>query len=87
MENAIVILGVSYGEGRPIGMTSMAMAGERCRALRAVEGPAQRIERFSEGRIRYGSENLGRLFLVIDWDGGGSTVLFPDEVEIIAPRV
>ena len=69
-----------------MGMTSMAMAGQRCRALRDVEGPAQRIERFSEGRIRYGSENLGRLFFVIDWDRGGSTVLFPDEVEIIAPR-
>ena len=68
-------------------MTSMAMAGERCRALRAVEGPARRIEQFAEGRIRYSSENLGRLFMVIDWDQGGSTVLFPDEVEIIAPCV
>jgi hypothetical protein len=56
-------------------MTSMAMAGERCRALRDVDGPAQRIERFSEGKIRYSSENLGRLFIVIDWDRGGSTVL------------
>ena len=67
-------------------MTSMAMAGERCRAVREVQGPGQRIERFSEGRIRYGSENLGRLLLVIDWDRGGSTVLFPDEVEIIDSR-
>jgi hypothetical protein len=40
-------------------MTSMAMAGERCRALRDV----------------------------VDWDRGGSTMLFPDEVEIIAPGV
>ena len=68
-------------------MTSMAMAGARCRALRDVQGPAQRVERFAEGRIRYVSENLGRLLLVIDWDRGGSTVLFPEEVEIIAPRV
>ena len=66
-------------------MTSMAMAGERCRALRNVRGPARCVERFSEGKIRYGTENLGRLLLVIDWDRGGSTVLFPDEIEIIAP--
>jgi hypothetical protein len=64
-------------------MTSMAMAGRRCRSLRDILAPTRHIERFSEGRIRYGSENLGRLLLVIDWDRGGSTVLFPDEIEII----
>ena len=65
-------------------MTRMATTGERCRAIRDVEGPARRIQRFSEGKIRYYSENLGRLFVVVDWDRGGSTVLFPDEVEIMA---
>ena len=64
----------------------MAMAGERCRSRRVVEGPSQRIERSSEGRIRYSTESLDRLLLVIDWDRGGSAVLFPDEVEIIGPR-
>jgi hypothetical protein len=45
------------------------------------------VDRFSEGRIRYVSENLGRVLLVVDWDRGGSTVVFPDEVSLLDDAV
>jgi hypothetical protein len=37
----------------------------------------------SEGRIRYVSENLGRFLVLVDWDKGGSSVVFPEEVELL----
>lgn len=64
-------------------MTSTSLAGKRCRASTWVNGPAGRVAPFSEGKIRYVSENLGRLLVLIDWDKGGSSVLFPDEVELL----
>jgi len=64
-------------------MTSTTLAGKRCRSNRWVNGPAERIAPRSEGRIRYVSENLGRLIVLIDWDRGGSSVLFPEEVELL----
>jgi hypothetical protein len=64
-------------------MTSTTLAGKRCRSNRWVNGPAGRIEPLSEGRIRYVAENLGRLIVLVDWDRGGSSVLFPHEVELL----
>jgi hypothetical protein len=29
------------------------------------------------------SENLGRVLVMVDWDRGGSSVLFPEEVELL----
>jgi hypothetical protein len=37
----------------------------------------------AEGKIRYVSENLGRFLVLVDWDKGGSTVLFPEEIELL----
>ncbi|MGH7859113.1 MAG: hypothetical protein ACREQY_17440 [Candidatus Binatia bacterium] len=64
-------------------MTSNALAGKRCRVNRFLESVSGRIERSAEGRIRYVTENLGRLLVLVEWDRGGSTMLFPDELEIL----
>ena len=37
----------------------------------------------AEGKIRYVSENLGRFLVLVDWDKGGSSVLFPEEIEVL----
>jgi hypothetical protein len=64
-------------------MTSTALTGKKCRTTRHLNSVSGRVERFAEGRIRYVNENLGRLLVLVDWDRGGSTMLFPDEVELI----
>ena len=64
-------------------MTSIAVAGKRCRSSKWVNGPAGRVEPMTEGRIRYVSENLGRFLVLVDWDKGGSSVVFPEEVELL----
>ncbi len=64
-------------------MTSTTLAGKRCRTNKGVNGPAGRVEPMSEGKIRYVSDNVGRLIVLVDWDHGGSSVLFPEEVELV----
>ena len=64
-------------------MTETAISGKRCRVTRPLESVSGRIERFAEGRIRYVTQNLDRLLFLVEWDGGGSTMLFPDELEIL----
>jgi len=64
-------------------MTSMAMAGKRLRTGKPLNSVSGFVERLAEGRIRYANENLGRLLLVVDWDRGGSSVVFPEEVSIL----
>src|SRR5262249_55477611 len=56
--------------GRTIAMTSTTLAGKRCRTNKGVNGPAGRVEPMSEGKIRYVSENVGRLIVAVDWDNG-----------------
>ena len=64
-------------------MTTTTLNGKRCRSNKWVNGPAGRIEPNTEGKIRCVSENLGRLLFMIEWDRGGSSVLFPEEVELL----
>jgi hypothetical protein len=64
-------------------MTSTTLAGKRCRTSKGVVGPAGRVAPMSEGKIRYVSDNVGRLIVLVDWDNGGSSVLFPEEVELL----
>jgi hypothetical protein len=64
-------------------MTDKKLAGTRCRANRHVQSNTGRIERFSEGRIRFVTENLGRTLFLVEWDRGGSTMLFPEEIELV----
>jgi len=45
----------------------MAIAGwGGCQVTKPVESTSGRIEPFAEGRVRYVSENLGRLLFVIE---------------------
>lgn len=64
-------------------MTNEELAGKRCRVTKFLTSASGQIDRFSEGRIRYAMENLGRLLVLVEWDKGGSTMLFPDEVEVL----
>jgi hypothetical protein len=48
-----------------------------------VNSHAGRVEPLAEGKIRYVSENLGRFLVLVEWDTGGSTVLFPEEIELL----
>lgn len=42
------------------------------------------VERDLQGRVRYGMENLGRTLLMVDWDDGRATLVFPTDVELVA---
>jgi hypothetical protein len=64
-------------------MTRTELAGKRCRVTKFLNAVSGRIDRFSEGRIGYVTENLGRVLVMVEWDAGGSTMLFPDELDII----
>jgi hypothetical protein len=35
------------------------------------------------GTIRYGLENLGRQLVLVDWDMGKATLVFPNEIELL----
>ena len=68
-------------------MTSTAIAGTRCRANRAFQDKSGRIERLTEGRVCYVSENVGRILFTVEWDQGGRSVVFADEIELIDPNL
>lgn len=57
--------------------------GSRCRIVRAVPYPGGSIGRNTLGTIRYGMENLGRSLLLVDWDCGKSTMVFPEDIELL----
>ncbi len=65
-------------------MMDRVITGSRCRALRTVPHPRSPIARNLEGRVRYGMENLGRTLLMVDWDDGKSSLVFPSDVEFVA---
>ncbi len=46
--------------------------------------PRSPVARHLEGRVRYGLENLGRTLLMVDWDDGKSSLVFPTDVEMVA---
>ena len=64
-------------------MIDRILAGSRCRILRHVPYPGGSIHRHSQGTIRYGLENLGRQLVLVDWDIGKATLVFPNEIELI----
>jgi hypothetical protein len=65
-------------------MIDRVMAGRRCRALRSVPHPSAPVARDLGGRVRYGLENLGRTLLMVDWDDGKATLVFPTDVELMS---
>ena len=59
--------------------------GSRCKNLRPIAHPAGAIDRHTHGTIRYGLENLGRDLVMVDWDTGKASMVFPSDIEIFAP--
>lgn len=59
-------------------------SGTRCRIVRQLPHPTGPIARDSLGTIRYGLENLGRQLVLVDWDTGKASMVFPDDIEICA---
>jgi len=58
-------------------------SGSRCRVVRAVHHPSGAIDRHTHGTIRYAMENIGRELVLVDWDTGKATMVFPDDIELV----
>ena len=65
-------------------MINRIFSGSRCRVIRHVPYPGGAVHRFTLGTIRYGMENLGRELVMVDWDTGQATVVFPNDIELLA---
>ena len=50
---------------------------------RSVPHAGGAISRHTHGTIRYGLENLGRELVLVDWDSGKATLVFPDDIELL----
>ncbi len=59
--------------------------GLRCRAKQMIRSHTAMISRSNEGTIANELENLGRTLILVRWDTGPSTYVFPDEIEIMDP--
>ena len=64
-------------------MINRIFSGSRCRVIRHVHYPGGAIDRHTHGTIRYGMENLGRNLVLVDWDTGKATMVFPDDIELL----
>ena len=61
---------------------SEALVGRRCRLLKPVRDH-EGLSRYSEKpRILRSVDNLGRRMLLVQFDDGATTFLFPDEVVV-----
>ena len=65
-------------------MINRIFSGSRCRVIRQVHYPGGAVHRFTLGTIRYAMENLGRELVMVDWDTGQATVVFPRDIELLA---
>jgi hypothetical protein len=59
--------------------------GSRCKNVRPIAHPAGAIDRHTQGTIRYGLENLGRDLMLVDWDTGKASMVFPSDIELLVP--
>ncbi len=67
----------------PVRMIDRLLSGQRCRALKTLPHPRSPVPRHGEGSVRYGMENVGRTLLMVDWDDGKATLVFPTDIEIV----
>ena len=65
-------------------MINRNFSGSRCRVIRHVPYPGGAVHRFTLGTIRYEMENLGRELVMVNWDTGQATVVFPNDIELLA---
>jgi hypothetical protein len=63
-------------------MIDTKRTGKRCRAKKVLRSHAAMIPAHNQGTIAYEVENLGRRLILVRWDHGPSTYVFPDEDEI-----
>ena len=68
-------------------MVNRLFTGSRCKNVRPLAHPGGFIDRHTCGTIRYGMENLGRDLVMVDWDTGKATMVFPSDIELLAPIV
>jgi hypothetical protein len=61
---------------------SEAVAGRRCRLLRAIRDQQGRSRFHEEPRVLREVCNLDRRMYLVQFDDGSTTFLFPDEVAI-----
>jgi hypothetical protein len=61
--------------------------GSRCKNVRPIAHPGGAIDRFTYGTIRYGLENLGRDLVMVDWDTGKASMVFPSDIELLTPAI
>jgi hypothetical protein len=59
--------------------------GSRCKTVRPLAHPRGSIDRHTHGTIRYGLENLGRDLVMVDWDTGKASMVFPSDIELLIP--
>ena len=64
-------------------MINRIFSGSRCRVIREVHHPSGAVHRSTLGTIRYAMENLGRDLVMVDWDTGQATVVFPNDIEFV----
>lgn len=64
-------------------MINRIFSGSRCRVIREVHHPQGAVRRSTQGTIRYAMENLGRDLVMVDWDTGQATVVFPHDIELL----
>ncbi len=51
--------------------------------IRHVQYAGGVVDRLTHGTIRYGLENLGRELVLVDWDTGRTTMVFPDDIVLV----
>lgn len=66
-------------------MIDRLFTGSRCKNVRPIAHPKGAIDRHTHGTIRYGLENLGRDLVMVDWDTGKATMVFPSDIELLTP--
>ena len=70
----------------PLGGTHVInriFSGGRCQVIRHVQYPGGVVDRLTHGTIRYGLENLGRELVLVDWDTGRTSMVFPEDIVLV----
>jgi hypothetical protein len=57
--------------------------GQRCRALRNINGHQGLIRANTNGTIQSETNNLGRHLIEVQWDCSFQMYVFPDEIKLI----
>lgn len=57
--------------------------GQRCRALRNINGHQGLVKARTTGTIECETNNLGRILIMVRWDGSFQMYVFQDEIELI----